>query len=177
MASATLPWQDGSSSVFGRARAAPAWLPRLAVAGPDASVLDDGPVVAHQPRMSLPRRLVPGRTHAVVRRTARRCFFLVPTKWVRQLVLYVLGLALQRFPHVKLHALMAESNHIHFVLTDDTPAHEPSELPDFFGLLHSLIARALNARYGRGENLFKTGSYDNVEIHGDVSLERQLVYR
>lgn len=91
-------------------------------------------------------------------------------------MLYVLGLALRRYPHVKLHALMAESNHIHFVITDDTPAHEPSEVPDFFGLLHSLIARALNARYGRGENLFKTGSYDNVEIHGDVSLERQLVY-
>lgn len=126
--------------------------------------------------MSVARRLVPGRTHAVVRRTAQRCFFLVPSKWVRQLVLYVLGLALTRFAHVKLHALMAESNHIHFVVTDDTPAHEPSQLPDFFGLLHSLIARALNARYGRGENLFKTGSYDNVEIHGDMSLERQLVY-
>ncbi len=67
--------------------------------------------------MSLPRRLVPGRTHSVTRRTARRCFFLTPTDEVNQIVLYALGVALSRHD-VELHAFMAEATHHHSNLTD-----------------------------------------------------------
>ncbi len=123
--------------------------------------------------MTVPRRLVPGRTHAVTRRTAGRCFFLRPSERVNQIVLYAIGVALQRNPGVSLHAATWESNHVHSSLTDDS---EESGLSDYFRDLHSLTARALNCHFGRGENLWCDGSYDNVEIASRHTLEEQLLY-
>jgi hypothetical protein len=44
------------------------------------------------------------------------------------------------------------------------------------GHAHALIARALNAHYGRGEALWRDGSYGNVEVHDELALEEQLFY-
>jgi hypothetical protein len=120
--------------------------------------------------MALPRRLEPGRTHAVTRRCARRTLLLRPDEEVNQIVLFSLGVALTRHS-VELHAFLAESNHTHTNATDDA-----AELSDFFRDFHSLVARALNARFGRGENLWAPGSFDNVEIHDQATLEEQLLY-
>ncbi|MCW8137451.1 MAG: hypothetical protein KIT58_00930 [Planctomycetota bacterium] len=122
--------------------------------------------------MSVARRLVPGRTHSVTRRTARRCFFLRPSSEVEQIVLYALGIAVNRYG-VDLHAFVAESTHYHSSVTDDGAE---SRLSDFLGSFHSLTARALNAHYGRGENLWCVGSYDNVEVFDRPTLEEQLLY-
>lgn len=120
--------------------------------------------------MSLPRRLEPGRTHAVTRRCARRAFLLRPDEQVNQIILYSLGVALSRHS-VELHAFLAEANHTHANTTDDEAV-----LSEFFRDFHSLVARALNARLGRGENLWAPGSFDNVEIHDQATLEEQLLY-
>lgn len=120
--------------------------------------------------MTLARRLEPGRTHSVTRRCARRTFFLRPDDRVNQIVLYALGVALSRRT-VELHAFLAESNHEHVNVTDDM-----GELSAMFQDFHSLVARALNAHYGRGENLWAPGSFDNVEIHDRGTLEDQLLY-
>ncbi|MCO5172511.1 MAG: hypothetical protein M9894_39945 [Planctomycetes bacterium] len=122
--------------------------------------------------MSIARRLVPGRTHTATRRTARRCFFLTPSPEVNQVVLYALGVAVNRHG-VDLHAFMAESTHHHTCATDDAPE---ARLSDFFESFHSLTARALNAHYGRGENFWCVGSYDNVEVFDKATLEEQLLY-
>lgn len=122
--------------------------------------------------MSVARRLVPGRTHVVTRRTAQRCFLLTPSEYSNQIVLYALGLAVNRHG-VELHAFMAESNHHHTCATDDVPN---SKLSDFCETFHSLTARALNAHYGRGENLWSSGSFSNVEIFDKETLEEQLLY-
>ena len=53
---------------------------------------------------------------------------------------------------------------------------DQAELSDFFRDFHSLVARGLNAYYGRGENLWAPGSFGNVEVHGNPSLEDQLLY-
>ncbi|MCO5171313.1 MAG: hypothetical protein M9894_33850 [Planctomycetes bacterium] len=115
---------------------------------------------------------MPGRTHSVTRRTARRCFFLAPREEVNRILLYALGVALSRHD-LALHAFMAESTHHHLVVGD---GDERSCLSDALGSFHSLTARALNAFYGRGENLWTTGSYDNVEVHDLPTLEEQLLY-
>ena len=122
--------------------------------------------------MTIARRLVPGRTHSATRRSARRCFFLRPSDQVNEIVRYALGVAVARHG-VDLHAFFAESTHTHTNATDDPDA---SRLSDFFRDFHSMIARALNAHYGRGENLWSTGSYDNVEIRDLPTLEEQLLY-
>ena len=118
------------------------------------------------------RRLVPGRMHAVTRRAARRCFFLRPSDEVNEIVKYALGYAIQKHG-VDVFAFMAASNHTHL---DGIDGDEASSLPPFFRDFHSLVARALNAHYGRGENLWRPGSYDNAEITDCETLEEQLLY-
>ena len=120
----------------------------------------------------LPRRLVPDQLHAVTRRVKERAFLLRPDPQVNQIVLYALGVAASRHP-IELHALMVESNHVHSNTGD---GGSPSALPDFYRDFHALVARALNAHYGRGENFWRTGSYDNVEVHDRLTLEEQLLY-
>ena len=120
----------------------------------------------------LPRRLLPGQSHSATRRVRDRAFLLRPSQPVNEIVLYALGVALQRHD-VDLHALVVESNHVHTNLTD---RGETSALPDFFRDFHALSARALNAHYGRGENFWKSGSYDNVELRDKRTIEEQLLY-
>lgn len=123
--------------------------------------------------MSLPRRLVPGRTHSVTRRTVQRCPLLTPRKEVNQILLFTLGVALSRHD-VKLHAFMTSPTHHHTTATD---GDECSYLSDVLGTFHSLAARGLNAYYGRGENLWCDGSYDNAEVLGEnPSIEDQVLY-
>ena len=120
----------------------------------------------------LPRRLVADQSHAVTRRVKDRALLLRPDPQVNQIVLYAVGVALDRHA-VDLHALMVESNHVHSNVGD---GGSPSALPAFYRDFHALTARALNAHYGRGENFWKTGSYDNVEVHSQQTLEEQLLY-
>lgn len=126
--------------------------------------------------MSVSRRLVPGQTQAITRRTAGQCRFFNPREGVRELLGYVLGRALELSPRVRLHAYSVNTTHPHVVVTDTPEEGKPSALPDFFRTLNSLTARAMNARFGRGGALFCAGSYDNVEVHGEDTLEDQLLY-
>ena len=125
--------------------------------------------------MSLARRLQGQQVHAFSRRCAGRCFYLVPDKWTRDLIGYCFALADQKYPQVAVHAFVSMSNHVEVVATDLHSAHS-SQLPRFFGYAHSLIAKALNHRLGRGENLWAPGSYRNVEIHDEAALLDRLVY-
>jgi len=115
-------------------------------------------------------------THAISRRCAGRCFFLVPDEWTKQLIGYCFAVANERYPEVRIHALVSMSNHLEVVATD---AHSPgkrSQVPRFFGYAHSLIAKATNHRLGRGENFWAPGSYRNLEIHDEGALLDRLVY-
>ena len=125
--------------------------------------------------MSLPKRLRPGQTHTTTRRISERRPLLKPLPEINEIVLYALGVAQLRHPNVELHAAMIEANHKHDALTDD-PAL--AQLPDFYRNYHSLVARAVNAYWGRGESLWRQGSYDHVETPDDdpLTLEEQLLY-
>ena len=125
--------------------------------------------------MSLPKRLRPGQTHTTTRRVSERRPLLRPIPEINEIVLYALGVAQLRHPGVELHAAMVEPNHKHDALTDD---HTLAQLPDFYRNYHSLVARAVNAYWGRGEALWCQGSYDNVETPEDdpATLEEQLLY-
>ena len=126
--------------------------------------------------MSLARRLAAHQAHAISRRCAGRCFFLLPTAWCRQLIGYCFGLACEKYPFVALHALVAMTNHLEAVATDTHSPPGQSQVPRFFGYAHSLIAKAMNHRYGRGENFWAPGSYRNLEIHDEPALLDRLVY-
>jgi hypothetical protein len=126
--------------------------------------------------MTQARRLLPNQVHSFCRRTTQRKFLLRPDERVNETVAYALGLALLRNPRFRLHAFMSESTHQHANGTDASTPGQQSQVPSFWELYDGLVARALNSHYGRGENFWKPGSYDNVEIHDDASLEDQLLY-
>ena len=126
--------------------------------------------------MSLARRLLPNQAHAISRRCAGRSFFLVPNEWCKQLIGYCFAVANERYPEVRIHVFVSMSNHLEIVATDSHNPGKQSKVPRFFGYAHSLIAKAMNHRLGRGENFWAPGSYRNLEIHDEAALLDRLVY-
>ena len=120
--------------------------------------------------MTLPRRLLKFQTHMVSRRCSERRFFLKPTKVVKKILEYALGAALAEFS-VIFNGCLFEANHYHMVLGDPK-----QELSKFMHRFDQLVARSLNAHYGRGESFWVAGPYSNVEIHDEETLVRELVY-
>ena len=99
------------------------------------------------------RRIVDGQSVMVQRRTVHRMFLLLPTPQTRMILAYCLGYVQQKYS-VQLHEFIFLSNHYHLVLTDPL-----GELPAFMRDLNSLIARSLNASYGRWESLWSSDPY------------------
>jgi putative transposase len=103
-----------------------------------------------------PRQVVPATTYLVTRRCAQRQLLLKPSKLTDDVFGYVLAVAAARYG-ILLHALVVMSNHYHLVLTDVR-----GQLPLFGQLLDSLVARAMNASYGRWESFWAPSSYSAV---------------
>jgi len=101
---------------------------------------------------------LPGETHLVTRRCAQRQFLLRPSALVNQVFLYCLAVAAARFG-VLVHAVCVMSNHWHLIVTDPD-----GRLPEFVGWLDAMVARCLNARRGRWEALWASGSYDARQL-------------
>ena len=87
-----------------------------------------------------PRQVVPGRCYLITRRVAERRFLLRPDATTKQVVLYCIARAAQRYG-VELHALQVLSNHYHLVATDTR-----GELPDFIVESPSPIPSSLSFR-------------------------------
>jgi putative transposase len=82
----------------------------------------------------MPRRVVPGMTVMITRRTLRRTHLLRPDSELNNLYLYLLALLSQRFG-VRVHAAVLMSTHEHLIVTDVR-----GELPRFLQELHRLLA-------------------------------------
>jgi hypothetical protein len=91
--------------------------------------------MSHCPRWYLPRLV-----YEVTIRTLHGTFWLRPDPECAAIVAGAFGHALRRYPGVRLHGFDAQSNHLHYLVS----ATEPAQLPLFFGLVHSNIARQLN---------------------------------
>lgn len=100
--------------------------------------------------MSAPREILPGRTYLVTRRCTQRQFLLRPDEKTNAIFAYCLAEAAQRY-RIDVVAWLAMSNHYHAVV------HDPEgRLPAFLEQFHKMLAKALNARWGRWENLWST---------------------
>lgn len=126
--------------------------------------------------MSLPRRLNRGQTHSFCRRTIDGKHLLCPDARTLAIQRYTLFLTASRYQaSVELFAFTFLSTHYQGSLRD-VLGDEHSRVPDFFRDLNSNLARALNARHGRGGTFWEGGSYDNTEVHGELSEKQQLLY-
>jgi REP element-mobilizing transposase RayT len=120
--------------------------------------------------MCPPRCVIPGATYLVTRRTSERRFFLRPDPEVDAIILYCLALAAYDFG-ILLHAFVVLSDHYHFILTDPRGV-----LPLFEHRFNLLVARALNARYGRFESFWAPGSYSAVRLTDPDAVLEKIAY-
>jgi len=105
-----------------------------------------------------PRQILEGASYLITRRCSQRQFLLKPSPIVNAVFGYVLAVAAARFG-ILVHAFCVLSNHLHIVLTDPR-----GQLPLFEQFVDSLLARALNAWYGRWENFFAPSTYSAVRL-------------
>jgi hypothetical protein len=116
------------------------------------------------------RPIRPGTRYKVTRRTTQRLYLLLPTKMTHDVFGYCLGVALARFG-IQLHAVTVLCNHYHIDITDPYGA-----LPTFKHLLNMLVARALNAHWGRFENFFASDAPSDVELVTAEEVLDRMVY-
>jgi putative transposase len=97
-----------------------------------------------------PRRIQPGSTYLLTRRCIERRFLFTPDPdhHMERIFGYCLALLSERYG-ILVHASVTLSNHWHLVVTDVR-----GNLPEFLRDVHSLIARCVNARYRRPENVW-----------------------
>jgi REP element-mobilizing transposase RayT len=120
--------------------------------------------------MTAPRQILPGTRYLLSRRCSERRFFLKPSKALNDVVAYVLAVAAERYG-VVIHGFCVLSNHFHCVLTDAR-----GNLPAFEQYLDSLVARSINALYGRWESFWAPGSYSAVTLSSAEDVLSKLAY-
>lgn len=120
--------------------------------------------------MTAPRCIVAGANFETCARTLDRTYRLMPTPEVKQLFLYVLGIAAQRF-NVTLYGLVVMMNHYHLKGHDND-----GRLPRFKQYANSLIARALNRLQGTQDSLWSGRPYGHLRPGDADDLMRRMSY-
>ncbi len=120
--------------------------------------------------VTAPRQVIPNTTYLVTRRTAQRQFLLKPSELTTAIFGYLLAVAAARH-RIEVHAYVVMSNHYHLVVTDRL-----GQLPAFGQFLASLVARALNASYGRWEAFWAPASYSAVTLVSNEDIIEKAAY-
>ena len=125
----------------------------------------------YRPMATPPRRMIPGTTLFVTRRTTQRQFFLRPSAEVNQVYLYNLGFYLMKHQAVDLHSYCAMPNHPHLVATDGD-----GNFPDFMRDVNGTTAQALNVHLDREENFWSSGKPNYVDLAEGQDVIDKITY-
>jgi putative transposase len=106
----------------------------------------------------------------VTRRTSQRTFFLRPDKITQAIFAYCLAEAAQRFS-IELIAWTLMSNHYHAIVHDVN-----GNLPKFIEHLHRLVAKVMNHRWNRMENLWSSSETSIVYLPTREDILRKVIY-
>lgn len=120
--------------------------------------------------MTAPRAIHPGQTYLITRRCTQRQFLLRPDETTERIFEYCLAEAAQRFG-MRLIAWIALSNHYHLVLEDTFGL-----LPAFLAHLNKMLAKVLNARWRRAENLWASEQASAVWLVEATDVFDKAVY-
>ncbi len=121
-------------------------------------------------RMSSPRQVLPGQFYLLTRRCTQRQFLLRPDEVTNNAFVYCLGEAAQRFD-IDIVLPTAMSNHHHTVLFD-----RHGRYPQFVEHFHKMVARCMNARWGRWENLWAAEEVCVTRLLDRDAVIDKLVY-
>lgn len=120
--------------------------------------------------MTAPRDIVPGDILHITRRCTRREYLLAPGELTNEIFDYLLAEAAARF-NIGLIAWCVMSNHYHAVV------HDPDGcLPAFLEHFHKMVAKTLNARWGRWENFWSTEETCVTRLVSDQDVFDAVVY-
>ena len=106
----------------------------------------------------------------VTRRCTQRQFLLRPDPKTNNAFVYCLAVAAQRNP-IAVIDFVQMSNHLHDALYDRL-----GNAPAFYEDFHKLLAKCMNARWGRWENFFSSEQVNVVRLETREDLINKLVY-
>lgn len=118
----------------------------------------------------MPREVVPGRTYLISRRCTQRQLLMLPEPYVNRMYRYCLAESAQRYG-ITIHAYALLGNHHHVVVRDNE-----GNYPMFLAHLHKMLAKGLNRRWGRWENIFATEQPSAVYLLDDDACFRKVIY-
>jgi len=120
--------------------------------------------------MTLPREVLPGRSYFITRRCTQRQFLLRPDAKTNQALLYCLAVAVERY-EMELYWLGTLSNHYHGGIGDPR-----GHYPEFIAYFHRLLAKLLNARWRRTENLWASEQTSVVVLCSPEDAFDKMIY-
>jgi putative transposase len=106
----------------------------------------------------------------ITRNCTQGLFLLRPDAVTANAFIYCMGVAQMR-SGAEVMGLMQMSNHLHDDIFD-----RYGTAPDFYRDFHGLLAKCLNARWGRWENFFESKQTNAVHLTEREDLIRKLVY-
>jgi hypothetical protein len=106
----------------------------------------------------------------VTRRCTQRQYLLRPDRETNNAFIYCLAVAAQRNP-IEVMNFVQMSNHLHAGLYDRL-----GNAPAFYEDFHKLLAKCMNARWGRWENFFSSEQVNVVRLETQEALVDKLVY-
>src|SRR5262245_6318773 len=129
-----------------------------------------GATVAAGRRMSRPRQVLPNQLYLITRRCTQRQFLLRPDEETNNSFAYCLAEAAQRYD-IDIVLATAMSNHHHTVIYDGR-----GNYPQFIEHFHKMLARCMNARWGRWENLWAAEEVCVTRLLDPATVIGKLVY-
>lgn len=120
--------------------------------------------------MSYARRIIPGTTYLITRRTEGRRFLFRPDAGVKALFEYCLAEAAERYG-CKLHGYCLMSNHLHLVVSDPE-----GKLPAFMQRLCRHLALGIAKMRGHQGSVFERRSYSAVALETEEAIVDKLAY-
>lgn len=120
--------------------------------------------------MTAPRQVIASRTHLLTRSCTQRLLLLRPDSKVTEVYEYCLAEAAEHCG-ITIHGYGALSNHHHLVVRDNH-----GNLPEFLARMHRMMAKALNSRWGRGENFWAAEQPNAVHLVESHDRFDKLVY-
>ncbi len=122
------------------------------------------------PGVTAPRMVLRDDYVFITQTCTQRQFLLRPDEETNNIMAYCIGVAATRYGMLLIGAI-AESNHEHTLLKDPE-----GRFPEFLAWYHGQVARTLNARWGRSENLWSSDQVSVVRLVGRRAVIRKLAY-
>ena len=117
-----------------------------------------------------PRRLLPGGTHFITRRTFEGIFRCAPLEKINEIMLFCLNNPADIYG-IEVHGFCFMSNHFHLVVSDPY-----QNLSDFMQWMNKHSAKCINFILGRQGLVWEPGSFSSQELHTAEDIMDKLVY-